>query len=94
MEVHDAKYAQPLWTSVVSGTVGGSVAVRWLTFASILNTLQVIIGYPFESVKVRLQTGKTAQCACAAELACKIGRSAGLWVRFLLVLLHRLLQRC
>mmetsp|Transcript_2457 Transcript_2457/g.6323 ORF Transcript_2457/g.6323 Transcript_2457/m.6323 type:complete len:94 (+) Transcript_2457:37-318(+) len=40
----EEKYAQPLWTSVVSGTVGGAAAV--------------IIGYPFESVKVRLQTGQ------------------------------------
>jgi len=38
------KYSQPLWTSVCSGTVGGVVAV--------------IVGYPFESVKVRLQTGQ------------------------------------
>eukprot|EP00632_Arachnochrysis_sp_CCMP2950_P004779 CAMPEP_0185711688 /NCGR_PEP_ID=MMETSP1164-20130828/33285_1 /TAXON_ID=1104430 /ORGANISM="Chrysoreinhardia sp, Strain CCMP2950" /LENGTH=100 /DNA_ID=CAMNT_0028379231 /DNA_START=1 /DNA_END=300 /DNA_ORIENTATION=+ len=39
----DAKYAQPLWTSAISGTVGGAVGV--------------VVGYPFECVKVRLQTG-------------------------------------
>ena len=40
-----SKYEAPLWTSVVSGTLGGACGV--------------IIGYPFESVKVRLQTGTT-----------------------------------
>ncbi|KAJ8613798.1 hypothetical protein CTAYLR_004899 [Chrysophaeum taylorii] len=41
------KYEQPLWTSVVSGTIGGGVGV--------------IVGYPFESVKVRMQTGRRAR---------------------------------
>jgi len=42
----ESKYSQqPLWTSVVSGSVGGAVAV--------------VVGYPFETVKVRMQTGRT-----------------------------------
>jgi len=39
------KYDMPLWCSVASGTVGGTCAV--------------LVGYPFETVKVRLQTGTT-----------------------------------
>lgn len=41
------KYGEPLWGAVVSGTVGGAVAV--------------VVGYPFESVKVRLQTGNKSR---------------------------------
>ena len=39
------KYDQPMWSAVLAGTIGGGVAV--------------VVGYPFETVKVRLQTGTT-----------------------------------
>lgn len=41
------RYEMPLWTSLVSGTVGGAAAIA--------------IGFPFETVKVRLQTGNTSR---------------------------------
>ena len=40
-----SRYDLPLWCSVASGTVGGACAV--------------VVGYPFETIKVRLQTGAT-----------------------------------
>ena len=51
------KYDQPMWTSVVSGTIGGACAV--------------LVGYPFETVKVRLQTGTTTRLF--GDLFCGVG---------------------